>query len=237
MRILALDSATENCSVALLIGRRLIAREQLLERGHAEHILPMADALLKEADMSLGALSAIAFGRGPGSFTGVRLAASVAQGLAFGAGLPVVPISDLRALAQRVMELDAAVTRVLVCNDARMHEVYWGCFERAAAGAVAAAAQEEQVGRPATVALPASWSKTPGAVHASGSGFAAYPELRSALAGCLDRVHDGLLPRAAEIARLAVPEVASGRVLPAEQALPVYLRDDVAHAPAGKSLN
>ncbi len=233
MRILALDSATENCSVALLVGRRLIAREQLLERGHAEHILPMADALLKEADVSLGALSAIAFGRGPGSFTGVRLAASVAQGLAFGAGLPVVPISDLRALAQRVMELDATVTRVLVCNDARMHEVYWGCFERAAAGAVAAAAQEEQVGRPATVALPASWSKTPGAVHASGSGFAAYPELRSALAGCLDRVHDGLLPRAAEIARLAVPEVASGRVLPAEQALPVYLRDDVAHAPAG----
>jgi len=233
VRILALDSATENCSVALLVGRRLIAREQLLERGHAEHILPMADALLKEADMSLGALSAIAFGRGPGSFTGVRLAASVAQGLAFGAGLPVVPISDLRALAQRVMGLDAAVTRVLVCNDARMHEVYWGCFERAAAGAVAAAAQEEQVGRPATVALPASWSKTPGAVHASGSGFAAYPELRSALAGCLDRVHDGLLPRAAEIARLAVPEVASGRVLPAEQALPVYLRDDVAHAPAG----
>ena len=233
MRILALDSATENCSVALLIGRRLIAREQLLERGHAEHILPMADALLKEADMSLGALSAIAFGRGPGSFTGVRLAASVAQGLAFGAGLPVVPISDLRALAQRVMELDAAVTRVLVCNDARMHEVYWGCFERAAAGAVAAAAQEEQVGRPATVALPASWSKAPGAVHASGSGFAAYPELRSALAGRLDRVHDGLLPRAAEIARLALPEVASGRVLPAEQALPVYLRDDVAHAPAG----
>jgi tRNA threonylcarbamoyladenosine biosynthesis protein TsaB len=157
----------------------------------------------------------------------------VAQGLAFGAGLPVVPISDLRALAQRVMELDAAVTRVLVCNDARMHEVYWCCFERAAAGAVAAAAQEEQVGKPATVTLPASWSRAPGAVHAAGSGFAAYPELRSALAGRLDRVHDGLLPRAAEIARLAVPEVVSGHVLPAEQALPVYLRDDVAHAPAG----
>ena len=233
MRILALDTATENCSVALLIGRRLIARQRLLEHGHAEHILPMADELLREADVSLGALSAIAFGRGPGSFTGVRLAASVTQGLAFGAGLPVVPISDLRALAQRVMELDAAVTRVLVCNDARMHEVYWGCFERPAAGGFAAAVQDEQVGKPAAVTLPASWSGTKRAVHAAGSGFAAYPELRSALAAHLDRVHEALLPRAAEIARLAGPEVASGRVLPAEQALPVYLRDDVAHATGG----
>ena len=105
-----------------------------------------------------------------------------------------------------------------------------GCFERPATGAVAAAVQDEQLGKPAAVTLPASWSAAPRAVHAAGSGFAAYPELRSALAGHLDRVHDGLLPRAAEIARLAVPEVASGRVLPAEQALPVYLRDDVAHA-------
>jgi tRNA threonylcarbamoyladenosine biosynthesis protein TsaB len=233
VRILALDTATENCSVALLIGRRLIARQQRLEHGHAEHILPMADELLREADVSLGALSAIAFGRGPGSFTGVRLAASVTQGLAFGAGLPVVPISDLRALAQQVMELDAAVTRVLVCNDARMHEVYWGCFERPAMGGFAAAVQDEHVGKPAAVTLPASWSGTHRAVHAAGSGFAAYPELRSALAAHLDRVHDGLLPRAAEIARLAGPEVASGRVLPAEQALPVYLRDDVAHVTGG----
>jgi tRNA threonylcarbamoyladenosine biosynthesis protein TsaB len=233
VRILALDTATENCSVALLIGRRLVAREQLLEHGHAEHILPMVDELLKEAKVSLGALSAIAFGRGPGSFTGVRLAASVTQGLAFGAGLPVVPISDLRALAQRVMELDAGVTRVLVCNDARMHEVYWGCFERLAPEGFAAAVQDEQVGKPAAVTLPASWSGAHRAVHAAGSGFAAYPELRLALAGHLDRVHDGLLPRAAEIGRLAAREVACGRVLPAEQALPVYLRDDVAHATGG----
>src|SRR5437764_834076 len=139
----------------------------------------------------------------------------------------------LRALAQRVMELDAAVTRVLVCNDARMHEVYWGCFERPAGGAVAAAAQDEQVGKPAAVSLPASWFAAPRAVHAAGSGFVAYPELRIGLAGQLERIHDALLPRAAEIARLAVPEVASGRVLPAEQALPVYLRDDVAHATGG----
>ena len=155
MRILALDTATENCSVALLIGRRLIAREQLLEHGHAERILPMVDELLQEAKVSLGALNAIAFGRGPGSFTGVRLAASVTQGLAFGAGLPVVPVSDLRALAQRVMELDAAVTRVLVCNDARMHEVYWGCFERLAPDGFATAA-EHLCGRAIGARFPAA---------------------------------------------------------------------------------
>ena len=233
MRILALDTATESCSVALLIDGRLIVRERRLDRGHAEHILPMAGEVLAEGRVPLAALSAIAFGRGPGAFTGVRLAASVTQGLAFGAGLPVVPISDLRALAQRVMELDAGVTRVLVCNDARMHEVYWGCFERLAPEGLAAAAQDEQIGKPAAVTLPASWSGVHRAVHAAGSGFAAYPELRSVLAGHLDRVHDGLLPRAAEIVRLAAREVAGGRVLPAEQALPVYLRDDVAHATGG----
>jgi len=187
VRILALDSATENCSVALLIGRRLIAREQLLERGHAEHILPMADALLKEADVSLGALSAIAFGRGPGSFTGVRLAASVAQGLAFGAGLPVVPISDLRALAQRVMELDAAVTRVLVCNDARMHEVYWGLLRASASGGgrgrgAGRAGRQTGHGDPAGELVERAWRRTCGRIRvcrlpgaASGPGWTSGP--------------------------------------------------------------
>lgn len=225
MRILALDTATENCSAALLIDGRLSTREQLLGRGHAEHILAMTDELLKEAGVPLGALNAIAFGRGPGAFTGVRLAASVTQGLAFGAGLPVVPVSDLRALAQRVLDLDLQVNRVLVCNDARMHEVYWGCFERIPAG-FAAEGAEERVGPPSGVCLPASWS---GGVQATGSGFAAYPQLRAQLDPHLERVHEGLLPRAAEVARLALPEVQAGRILPAEQALPVYLRNEVAH--------
>jgi tRNA threonylcarbamoyladenosine biosynthesis protein TsaB len=225
VRILALDTATENCSVALLIDGHLSAREQLLGRGHAEHILAMTDELLQEAGVSLGTLSAIAFGCGPGAFTGVRLAASVTQGLAYGAGLPVVPVSDLRALAQRVLDLDPPVSRVLVCNDARMHEVYWGCFERTP-GDLAAAGAEERVGPPKGVRLPAGWS---GAVHATGSGFAAYPELHAQLDPHLERVHAGLLPRATEVARLALPEVQAGRILPAEQALPVYLRNEVAH--------
>ncbi len=227
MRILALDTATENCSAALLIDGRLLTREQLLTRGHAESVLPMVDELLRAGAVELTALSAIAFGRGPGAFTGVRLAASVAQGLAFGAGLPVVAVSDLQALAQRVLERDAAAARVLVCNDARMHEVYWGCFERLAGG-LAVSAGEEHVGPTEDVQLPGAWS-TPPRAQAVGSGFAAYPELRSRLAGRVDRFHEGLLPRAEEIARLAAAEVAAGRTVTADEALPVYLREDVVH--------
>ncbi len=234
MRILALDTATENCSAALLIEGRLLAREQLLTRGHAERILPMIDELLREGGAALAELTAIAFGRGPGAFTGVRLAASVAQGLAFGAGLPVVPVSDLRALAQRALERDPAAIRVLVCSDARMHEVYWGCFERAAEGpavatVLAVAAGDEHVGPPETVRLPAAWP-APLLTRGVGSGFAAYPELRSLLAGRVDHFHEGLLPRAQEIARLAAREVAAGRAVAADEALPVYLREDVVHS-------
>ena len=128
MKILALDTATEACSVALGVGDRVLERYVELERGHAEQLLPMVDELLAEGGVALGALDAIAFGRGPGGFTGVRLAASVAQGLAFGAGIGVVPVSDLAAVAQRAVGLVAGVRRVLAVNDARMREVYWAEF-------------------------------------------------------------------------------------------------------------
>ncbi|HZC85364.1 MAG TPA: tRNA (adenosine(37)-N6)-threonylcarbamoyltransferase complex dimerization subunit type 1 TsaB [Steroidobacteraceae bacterium] len=236
MRILAIDTATENCSAALLLGERLLHREQRLERGAAEIILPMVAELLREADVTLSMLSAIAFGRGPGAFTGVRLAASVTQGLAFGAGLKVVPISDLQALAQRVLDDAPGIGRVLVCNDARMQELYWGCFERTAEG-FARASGEEHVSRPGEVRLPAPWSSAscalPGGPAGAGSGFTVYPRLREELG--LEVVLEGLLPRAAEVARLAAGEVEAGRILPAEQALPVYLRDDVTRAPPGTS--
>jgi tRNA threonylcarbamoyladenosine biosynthesis protein TsaB len=226
VRLLALDTATECCSAALLVEERLLTREAELARGHAERILPMIDELLLEAGTTLRSLDAIAFGRGPGSFTGVRLAASVVQGLAFGAGLGVLPISDLRAVAQRVLDQDDRVTRTLVCNDARMQEVYWGCFERGSDG-LALESGPERVGAPASVHLPPGWPDAAGA----GRGFAVHPALRALPGVAMAEGRDRLLPRAAEIARLAVPELAAARLLGADAAVPVYLRDDVARPP------
>jgi tRNA threonylcarbamoyladenosine biosynthesis protein TsaB len=234
VRILALDTATENCSAALLMDGRLLCRERLLPRGHAALILPMVEELLGESGVALTDLTAIAFGRGPGAFTGVRLAASITQGLAHAAGLAVVPVSDLRAVAQRLIGLAATARRILVLNDARMREVYWGCFERGADD-LAAPQGEEHVGAPGSVRLPPEWVRQreePG-LWAAGTGLTAYPELKLSLAGTLGGMREDVLPSAAEIARLAVPEVLSGRVHKAEEALPVYLRDEVAHSRNG----
>lgn len=220
MRLLALDTATENCSAALRVGEQLLTRELESARGHAEHILPMIDELLAEADLALAALDAIAFGRGPGSFTGVRLAASITQGLAFGAGLGVVAVSDLRALAQRAFDLDPRGTRVLVCNDARMGEVYWAAYTRHEA--LAEPAGPERVGAPETLAPSAAGTL------GAGRGFAAYPQLAARAGVLVPAGWQRLLPRAADIARLAEPEVRAGRLLAPEQAVPIYVRDTVA---------
>jgi tRNA threonylcarbamoyladenosine biosynthesis protein TsaB len=228
VRILALDTATENCSAALLIDGRLAVRERLAERGHAAAILAMIDEVLAEGSATLAAVDAIAFGRGPGSFTGVRLAASVTQGLAYGAGVAVVPVSDLRALACRAFEAQAGAQQVLVCNDARMREVYWACFSRSADDP-AVPVGSERVSEPAEVALPADWLAG-GKLLGAGTGFAAYPQLAGLIPGGTASIHV-LYPRAAEIALLAVAEVAAGRVFDPGLALPVYLRDNVVQVP------
>jgi tRNA threonylcarbamoyladenosine biosynthesis protein TsaB len=228
VRILALDTATENCSAALFINGALFERERLLERGHAELILPMIRELLDEAAIVLKDLTAIAFGRGPGGFTGVRLAASVTQGLAFGAGVPVVPVSNLRALAERALREDPAAARVLCCTDARMHQVYCGAFERSPEGAQAVG--EETVRGPGQVMLPSAWDEGPKPVGV-GSGFRAYPELELGLKDRLGVARPDLWPRAREMALLAVAEVEGGRAVPADAAIPVYVRDDVAQPP------
>jgi tRNA threonylcarbamoyladenosine biosynthesis protein TsaB len=220
LKILALDTATENCSAALWMDGNVLQREIEAERGHAELILSMIDELLRESATRLADLDAIAFGRGPGSFTGVRLAASVTQGLAFGAGVPVVPISDLQAVAQR-----AASRHILVCNDARMQEVYWACFELGPEGSMLPVGIE-RVSKPSEVHLPDKWAVE--SCIGVGRGFAAYTSLRETLADQLTNIDSTLLPRAREIALLAVADVRAGRVQPPEEAIPVYIRDDVA---------
>ena len=223
MKILALDTATEACSVALGIGERCIERYVELERGHAEQLLPMIDAVLAEGGISLGSLDAIAFGRGPGGFTGVRLAASVAQGLAFGAEVGVVPISDLAAVAQRVVQLDSAVRQVLVANDARMREVYWALFE---ADGPLRPSGSEHVSASSLVALP----EVEGAWAAAGRGLKAWPDLAKRCSEAGATLYAELLPRASEVLTLARPAVAARQVLDPADALPVYVRDRVAES-------
>ena len=133
MKLLAIDTATEGCSAALVNDQQLLTRMEVQPRKHAELILPMLDELLSEAGLAISQLDALAFGRGPGAFTGVRIATGVIQGIAFGADLPVVPVSTLRALAQRAFQ-EYQHANVLTAFDARMDEVYWASYQLAENG-------------------------------------------------------------------------------------------------------
>ena len=214
MKILAVDTATERCSVALLSDGRLTERSQDTQRAHADLVLPMIAEVLEEGGARLRELDGIAYGRGPGAFTGVRIAVSVVQGLAFGVQSPTVGISDLAAVAQQTAEPGE---EILVCMDARMGEVYWARFVRTSEADLVRAVTAERVDSPAAVVAGA-------ASRFVGTGFHAYPGLVPSGA---TRLHDGALPRAREIALLAEPEIRAGRGLPAAQAAPVYLRDQV----------
>lgn len=223
MRLLALDTSTEACSAALLLGDDLRLRFEITERSHAELILPMIDSLLAEAGAMLASLDGLAFGRGPGGFTGLRIAAGVVQGLAYGAGLPVAPVSSLAAVAEQV---PAPIREaILVCNDARMGEVYWALFEKREDGMVAALAAEA-VGPPDHVVTGTARLR-----HAAGNGIAKYPGLRERLRREGLTIHDQVYPRADAVARLGAIELAAGRGVRAEHALPVYVRDEVARPP------
>jgi tRNA threonylcarbamoyladenosine biosynthesis protein TsaB len=218
--LLAIDTSTECCSAALLNGESLSERGEIIGRGHAERILPMVDELLVEAGLVPAEIQGVAFGRGPGAFTGLRIAAGVAQGLAYAAGCRVVAVSSLAAVAWRVRARPGE--RVLACNDARMGEVYWGVFEAAAEGLLVPCGPE-RVTSPDRVAadLPAAVQ------HAAGNALAAVPGLRDRLASLGLRIHDGILPTAAAVATLGLVEFAAGRSVAPAEAQPVYVRGDV----------
>jgi tRNA threonylcarbamoyladenosine biosynthesis protein TsaB len=221
VKILALDTSTEACSVALSVDGHTC---DCFELGvqHSSLILAMVDEVLAEASLALAELDVLAFGRGPGSFTGLRIGAGVAQGLAFGAGLPVVPVSSLAAMAQGQPQ-----SRVLAAFDARMSQVYWGAYCRGPDGIMTLMGAERVVA-PEEVPIPEA-----GDWFGVGSGWDQYAEELKARLG--HRVQDwsqGGYPHARDVVRLGESGFNNDEAVSAEHALPVYLRDDVAVRPS-----
>ncbi len=219
MRVLALDAATEACSVALLTNGAAITRTIESGKGNALRILRMAEEILAEGQMSLSMLDGIAASVGPGAFTGVRISVAVAQGLAFGAGLKVVPVTTLEALALQVLE--GPGSRAIACLDARMGEVYWGCFGWDGARGVLECGAS-RVGPPESVSLSPS-----GRYLGIGRGFLAYPVLATLPGVEIDASRSAALPNAREIARLGALRLAREGIDPADLK-PLYVRDKVA---------
>jgi tRNA threonylcarbamoyladenosine biosynthesis protein TsaB len=226
MKLLAIETSTIACSVALAVDGRVSERYELAPQRHAELVLPMAESLLAEAGLELAALDAIAFARGPGAFTGLRIAAAVTQGLAFGAGLPVIPVSTLAVLAQGAVD-DCGADRVLAAMDARMNEVYWGAFVSGEGGLVRELGEE-------CVCPPDQVPAVEGdGWFAAGDGWATHGAVLEARLGVrLIGRDEARYPRARDLARLALAIHRREGGLPAAQALPVYLRDQVAKKPA-----
>lgn len=217
--LLALDTATEACSVALLHEGRLLSRYEVIPRLHAQCLLPMVQAVLADAGTVLSAVDAIAFGRGPGAFTGVRIAVGVVQGLAFALDRPVLPVSNLAVLAQRAYR-EQGVRQVAAAIDARMDEVYWGCY-RLESGEMRLVGSEAVL-PPEQGQLP---SGSEGDWFGAGTGWAYADRLAVRPALGMDA---SLLPHAEDLLRLAEFAWVRGEGMPAEAAQPVYLRDQVA---------
>lgn len=215
--LLALDTATEACSVALLHDGKVTSHYEVIPRMHAQKLLPMIKQLLADSGVALSAVDAIAFGRGPGAFTGVRIAIGVVQGLAFALERPVLPVSNLAALAQGALR-ERGVQQVAAAIDARMDEVYWGCY-RAEQGEMRLVGHEAVLA-PERVALPSG----AGDWYGVGTGWGYAERLAATVGGC----DAAALPSAQDILQLATFAWARGEAVVAEQAQPVYLRDNVA---------
>jgi len=221
MKLLAIETATEACSAALLIDGKINEKFCLTANGHSKLILPMVDALMADAGLQPSGLDGLAFGCGPGSFTGVRIATGVIQGIAFALDLPVVPVSNLAAVAQDFFDNNTENT-AFVAMDARMGEIYWAIYDRNAEG------YAKLIGKEAVV--PANEIEFPDVSGVGiGSGWKSYhQELLNRLSHRLFRYEADNLPRASAIARLGEYGFTKGLAVPVERAMPVYLRDKVA---------
>ncbi|MDD5176933.1 MAG: tRNA (adenosine(37)-N6)-threonylcarbamoyltransferase complex dimerization subunit type 1 TsaB [Sterolibacterium sp.] len=216
MNLIALETSTLHLSVALWRAGALIERSEVVPNGGSERLLPWINQLLAEAEITFADLDAIAFGTGPGGFTGLRLACGVAQGMAFGLDLPVLAVPTLEALA--LAAYAGGTERLFACLDARMNEVYCAAYQ--IQDGMLEAIQEAMVVPPQRAIAPAGvgWI-------GCGDGFIAYPEM---LASSLDEVRPHVWPTAAAVARLAAPRLACGQGVDAGLALPLYVRDKVA---------
>ncbi len=223
MKLLALDCSTAACSVAVLNDDHIEERYQLAPREHAQLIVPMIEECLTAVNLRLTDLDALAFIAGPGSFTGLRIAASSAQALAYAADLPVVAVSSLRCLAQSVYRLYGA-KQVLAAIDARMHEVYFGAYQL----------DHNEMMQPLYADGLFSPEQCPAIVgsnwHAIGSGWDNYAErLQQYYTEHLQQIHWQHFPHAADAAKLAAHDFAAGLAVPVEQVMPIYIRNTVTH--------
>lgn len=231
VRILALDTSTEACSCALYLEGTVYEQFAVIPRQHANRMLPMIEALLKEHSLDLDSLDALAWGRGPGSFTGLRIAAGIVQGLAFAAGLPVVSVSTLAALALQ-MHRERGLpehTPVLACLDARIDELYWAYYE--IRDGLPQLTGDEQLCSPEALPVRLSSPTADAAIiAAAGSGLVYRDRFPAAVRGSIGSNCPDLLPRAADIARIAAAGFLAGVAHPPHEAQPLYLRDKVTHS-------
>ncbi len=217
MNFAAIETATEWCSVALWRGGEILSLERRAGNRQGEFVLPMLGTLLARAGLGMQDVEGIAFGAGPGAFTGLRIACGVAQGLAFAHGLPVIGVSTLEATAE-----ESGADRVIVALDARMHEVYYSAYERRAGA---------WHGKRPAVCVPPDAVEVPEGDGwlGCGSGFSVYRErIEPRLAGVCRRIAPEVRPSALAVARLAAPRFAAGEGMDAAQAAPHYIRDKIA---------
>ncbi len=228
MKLLALDTSSLACSVAVQVDKQILDRYEEKERQHTRILLPMISSLLADAGITLRELDAIVLGNGPGSFIGVRIAASVAQGLAFGAGLKVVPVSSLAAIAARGFS-EAAASEVVVAQDAHMQEVYLGIYGADDDGLPVASIAERLHGQSA---IPELGKAKSGQRVAAGHGWQRYPALLEANRALFADVLDIHYPSARYLLSLGADLIRRGAAVDPEDVMPAYLRKKVAEKSA-----
>ncbi|RLA32830.1 MAG: tRNA (adenosine(37)-N6)-threonylcarbamoyltransferase complex dimerization subunit type 1 TsaB [Gammaproteobacteria bacterium] len=223
MKLLAIDTSSNACSVAVQVESEIIAKHVVEPRAHTKILLPMITAVLNEANVTVAELDAVVLGNGPGSFIGMRIGASVAQGLAYGAGINIVPISSLAAVAAETTATHAA-DKVLVAQDARMHEIYLGRYQAGTDGLPIAEVSEQicKVGKLAD--LESNYV-------AAGAGWRKYPQLAEMNKQCISVLSDLDHPRAEYLLPLGAKAYQKGQVVAPEALVPAYLRMKVAEVP------